>query len=115
MPGPERVEWAENSAVCVSRDPCLEGKAGPFSREGTSVGYPACLPRLRQFLRICSAMSSALLSPVPTPPLLVQAGDPGLRQTNGCFILLWTVASGSDFLYIIVPLEIWGLRVLRPL
>ncbi|MXQ80397.1 hypothetical protein E5288_WYG006376 [Bos mutus] len=26
-------------------DPCLEGRIGPFSREGTSVGQPACLPR----------------------------------------------------------------------
>ena len=64
--GESGVGW--HSAVCVSRDPCLEGTIGPFSREGTSVGQPACQPRPSlQFLWIRVLPWAVPRSPVPTP------------------------------------------------
>lgn len=55
-----------------------------FSREGTSVGLPAY--PLLWFPKIWVLLGAVTQSsPVPTPLLSGQAGEPDFRQTNSCF------------------------------
>jgi len=117
--GLERVEWADVRLFVFPGILVWRGGLAHFPGRALPWASPPARPALRCGFcgsRCCREQCLGLLSPVPTPLLLVQAGEPGLRQTDSCFsFTLDRQAWISNFLYIIVPLGVWGLEVLRPL
>lgn len=113
--GLERVEWADILLFVFPGILVWRGRLAHFPGRALPWASQPASPALRYGFcgsGCCREQCLGLLS----RHLLVQAGEPGLRQTNSCFsFTLDRQAWISNFLYIIVPLGVWGLEVLRPL